>query len=120
MKILTIIILILSLPRFEVIVTNKNPFETGKELYFSNHCGSCHRTDHQGLIARGLKDATKRFDKEWLYKWVRSSTELIKSGDSLAIEIVKDYTLQPDYKHLTNDDIDNIFFYIDSLNRIKP
>jgi hypothetical protein len=52
-------------------------------------------------------------DREWLYKWIRNSSSLIKSGDAYAVKIYEEYNkaAMTAYPQLTNTDIDNILAY---------
>jgi mono/diheme cytochrome c family protein len=54
----------------------------GKELFNAN-CAACHKLDGKatGPALRGVAD---KYDKAWLYKWIRNSSDLIKSGDAKA------------------------------------
>ncbi len=51
----------------------------GKAL-FNAQCAACHKLDAKmtGPALRGVGD---KYEKEWLYKWIRNSAELIKAGD---------------------------------------
>src|SRR6478735_10857405 len=55
----------------------------GKAL-FNTNCAACHKLDAKmtGPALRGVGD---KYDKEWLYKWVKNSSDLIKSGDGKAV-----------------------------------
>ena len=63
----------------------------GKALFNSN-CASCHKLDKKmtgpalrNVEARLLED--EGLDRDWLYKWIRNSSSLIKSGDDYANRI---------------------------------
>jgi mono/diheme cytochrome c family protein len=49
----------------------------GKELFNAN-CAACHKLDAKatGPMLRGI---AAKHDMPWLYKWIRNSSELIKS-----------------------------------------
>jgi len=53
------------------------------------------------------------YDKEWLYKWVKNSGELIKSGDAKAVKVFEENNKVPmtAFPQLSNEDIDNIIAY---------
>src|SRR5690606_7786888 len=57
----------------------------GKEL-FNSLCAACHKLDAKmtGPALRGVAD---KHDREWLYKWIHNSSELIKSGDATAVKL---------------------------------
>ena len=55
----------------------------GKALFGAN-CGACHKLDAK-MTGPALRNIIDKHDKEWLYKWIHNSTEMIKSGDAAAI-----------------------------------
>lgn len=83
----------------------------GKEL-FNSLCASCHKLDGKstGPALRGVAD---KHDREWLYKWVHNSSELIKSGDPVAVKLFADNNnvTMTAFPQLSNQDIDNIMAY---------
>lgn len=93
-----------------VLAQNGDPVK-GKELFNSN-CAACHKLDKNvtGPLLRGVAD---KYDKEWLYKWIRNSSELIKSGDKDAVAIFEEYNKVPmtAFPQLSDADIDDILAY---------
>lgn len=93
---------------------NKN-LENGKQL-FRQHCSPCHSETDQKITAPPLIGVTKRLESKWLISWVKSSADLIKSGDEYANDL---YILwgagQPDYKFLTDNQIKDIFTFTDTF-----
>lgn len=89
----------------------------GKAL-FNTNCASCHKLDRK-MTGPALRYVEKRLaedeglDREWLYKWIRNSSSLIKSGDAYAVKIYEEYNraAMTAYPQLTNVDIDNILAY---------
>lgn len=83
----------------------------GKELFNAN-CAACHKLDgpSTGPALRGVAD---KYDKEFLYKWVKNNSELIKSGDATAVKIFNDNDkkVMTPFPQLSNADIDNILAY---------
>jgi cytochrome c551/c552 len=81
------------------------------ERLFNDNCTSCHSI-HVKTIGPELRNIDT-INTEWLYKWVKSSKDLMKSGDKRANAIFKEYNniLQPDF-NLSNNQIDNIVKYI--------
>ncbi len=83
----------------------------GKAL-FNAQCAACHKLDAKmtGPALRGVGD---KYEKEWLYKWIRNSAELIKSGDERANKIFNEYNKSPmtAFPQLSDADIDNIIAY---------
>ncbi|MCP4443406.1 MAG: cytochrome c [Aureispira sp.] len=85
----------------------------GKTL-FMNKCAACHSTGSTKLTGPGLEGVNERFEKNWLYSWIRNSTALIESGDSLAIQVFEAGNKIPmlSFEDLTDQDIDAILAYI--------
>lgn len=83
----------------------------GKAL-FNAQCAACHKLDAKstGPALRGVGD---KYEKEWLYKWIRNSADLIKSGDERANKIFNEFNKSPmtAFPQLSNADIDNIVAY---------
>ncbi|HWR94018.1 MAG TPA: c-type cytochrome [Flavobacterium sp.] len=83
----------------------------GKEI-FNTNCAACHKLDAKstGPALRGVGD---KYDKAWLYKWVRNSADLIKSGDAAAVKVFEENNKVPmtPFPQLSDADIDNIIAY---------
>jgi mono/diheme cytochrome c family protein len=83
----------------------------GKELFNAN-CAACHKLDAKatGPMLRGI---AAKHDMPWLYKWIRNSSELIKSGDAAAVKVYEENnkSVMTAFPQLSNGDIDNIIAY---------
>lgn len=86
----------------------------GKQL-FTTRCKSCHSPSMR-LTGPALGDVTGRRSPEWIYKFVRTSQGLIKSGDADAVAVFNEYNqvLMPDHTDLTDRDIDRILAYTET------
>ena len=51
------------------------------EQLFKQNCTACHSLGTSRLIGPGLEGVTEKYEKEWLFKWIRNSQALIQSGD---------------------------------------
>jgi hypothetical protein len=62
-----------------------------------------------------LKGVSAKYDKEWLYSWIKNSTAMVKSGDAQAVAIYEEYngSVMTSFPQLSNEDIDNIISYTD-------
>lgn len=92
--------------------------QAGKKLF--KKCAICHRTDDKDKKGPGLKDATKRMPGgDWRYRFVRNSSEMIAAGDAYATKLYVKYKQETmtAFPKLTDDQIDQIFEYIDAVNR---
>jgi len=98
-----------------VLVTSLSAFAQdvakGKEL-FNTNCAACHKLDAKAT-GPALRGVAAKYDKEWLYKWIKNSGELIKSGDALAIKVYEENNkvAMTAFPQLSNEDIDNIIAY---------
>ena len=98
-----------------VLVTSLSAFSQdaakGKELFNAN-CAACHKLDGKAT-GPALRDVAAKYDKEWLYKWIKNSGELIKSGDAQAVKVFEENNKVPmtAFPQLSNEDIDNILAY---------
>lgn len=83
----------------------------GKAL-FNTHCAACHHLD-KNMTGPALRGVTERLDNEWLHKWIRNSSEVIKSGDAYAVKIFDEYkgSVMTAFPQLSDADIDNILAY---------
>jgi len=98
-----------------VLVTSLSAFSQdaakGKEIFNAN-CAACHKLDAKST-GPALRGVAAKYDKEWLYKWVKNSGELIKSGDAQAVKVFEENNKVPmtAFPQLSNEDIDNIISY---------
>jgi mono/diheme cytochrome c family protein len=83
----------------------------GKEL-FNTNCAACHKLDAKAT-GPALRGVGAKYDKAWLYKWVKNSSDLIKSGDADAVKIFEANNKVPmtPFPQLSDGDIDNIIAY---------
>lgn len=92
----------------------------GKEL-FNTLCAACHKLDAKatGPALRGVAD---KHDRAWIYKWVKNSSELIKSGDPVAVKLFNENnkSVMTAFPQLSDADIDNIMAYTSQPAEVKP
>ena len=87
----------------------------GKALFNSN-CASCHNPlkESTGPALQGTDQHPH--GKEWVYKWVKNPSAVLASGDAHAKELVDKYkVVMTPFPSLTNEDIDAIFTYVNSV-----
>ncbi len=82
------------------------------ETLFKANCAACHKLDKKG-VGPALRGVADKYDRDWLYKWIKDSQGLIKSGDALAAEIfaANNNSVMTSFPALSNADIDNILAY---------
>lgn len=87
--------------------------EAGKKLFNAN-CAACHKLNKKA-VGPALRGVSQKYDKEWLYSWIKNSAAIIKAGDAQAIAIWEEYnkTAMTAFPQLSNADIDNIIAYTD-------
>lgn len=85
----------------------------GKKL-FNTHCAACHKLNKKA-VGPALRGVSQKYDKEWLYSWIKNSAAMIKAGDAQAVAIWEEYnrTAMSAFPQLSNADIDNIIAYTD-------
>lgn len=83
----------------------------GKALFNAN-CAACHKMDKKA-VGPALRGVADKYDKEWLYKWIRNSQELVKSGDATAVTLFAENnnSVMTAFPALSDTDIDNILAY---------
>ena len=83
----------------------------GKELFNSN-CAACHKLDAKAT-GPALRGVAGKYEMPWLYKWIRNSSDLIKSGDAQAVKVYEENNkaVMSAFPQLTDADIDNIIAY---------
>ncbi|MBA4318640.1 MAG: cytochrome C, partial [Flavobacterium sp.] len=83
----------------------------GKEI-FNTNCAACHKLDAKAT-GPALRGVGAKYDKAWLYKWIKNSADLIKSGDAQAVKVFEANNKIPmsPFPQLSDADIDNIIAY---------
>ncbi len=87
--------------------------QAGKKLFNAN-CAACHKLNKRA-VGPALQGVSAKYDKEWLYSWIKNSTAMVKSGDAQAVAIYEEYngSVMTSFPQLSNEDIDNIIAYTD-------
>ena len=63
----------------------------GQKL-FRTYCAACHKVDRV-MTGPALAGVGKKYedDKDWLYRWIRNSQELVKAGEPKAVALFEEY-----------------------------
>ena len=87
--------------------------QAGKKLFNAN-CAACHKLNKRA-VGPALQGVSAKYDREWLYSWIKNSTAMVKSGDAQAVAIYEEYngSVMTSFPQLSNEDIDNIIAYTD-------
>lgn len=105
--------IILSLSFLVLFLTNSFAQDAAKgKALFNAQCAACHKLDAK-MTGPALRGVAEKYEKEWLYKWIKNSSEFIKSGDERANKIYNEYnkSVMTAFPQLSNEDIDNIIAY---------
>jgi mono/diheme cytochrome c family protein len=80
---------------------------------FTKKCTSCHTYGQGDKVGPDLKGVTSRRSPIWLTTWIRSSEQLIKSGDSTAVALFQKYKRErmPD-QNFSAEELDALVGYI--------
>jgi len=102
-----------------ILAQENGDVKVGEALYKSN-CAACHKLDKKG-VGPALRNVAEKYERDWLYKWIKNSQGLIKSGDSKAVALFAEYnnSVMTSFPGLSNNDIDNILAYT-SLPKPEP
>ncbi|KQB38250.1 c-type cytochrome [Flavobacterium aquidurense] len=92
----------------------------GKELFNAN-CAACHKLDAKST-GPALRGVAGKHDMAWIYKWVHNSSEMIKSGDAVAVKLFEENnkSVMTSFPQLSTGDIDNIIAYTSQPIPEKP
>ena len=87
--------------------------QAGKKLFNAN-CAACHKLNKKA-VGPALRGVSAKYDRDWLYKWIKNSSAMIKDGDPQAVSIWEEYNkvAMNAFPLLSNSDIDNILAYTD-------
>ena len=82
--------------------------QAGEKLFKSN-CAACHKLDAKG-VGPALRGVGEKFEREWLYKWIKNSMEMVNSGDPQAVALFEEWNgaIMTPFPGLSDEDIDNI------------
>ncbi|MFK7907903.1 MAG: c-type cytochrome [Chitinophagales bacterium] len=92
----------------------KTPTYFKGETIFKANCTACHRVQGK-LVGPALAGISDKYEKEWLYKWIRNSQEMVKEGDPNAVKIFNEYngSVMTAFPTLSDRDIDAVLEYIE-------
>ena len=108
-----LIVLVSFFSSFTAFAQDDEAVQAGKKLFNAN-CAACHKLNKRA-VGPALKGVSAKYDREWLYTWIKNSTAMVKSGDAQAVAIYEEYngSVMTSFPQLSNEDIDNIIAYTD-------
>jgi len=94
-------------------ISQEADIQAGKSLFNAN-CAACHQLNRKA-VGPALKGVSEKYDREWLYNWIKNGTQMIKDGDPQAVAIWEEYNraVITNYPQFSNEQIDNILAYTD-------
>ena len=110
-----LIVLLSFFSSFTAIAQDDEAIQAGKKLFNAN-CAACHKLNKRA-VGPALRGVSAKYDREWLYTWIKNSTAMVKSGDAQAVAIYEEYngSVMTSFPQLSNEDIDNIIAYTDYI-----
>lgn len=95
-------------------------YASGKSLFEAN-CQSCHKI-HEKLTGPPLAGVYDKYDAAWLYKWIKNSTAMVKSGDAAANKIFNEYnqSVMTAFPALKDAEIDQIMKFVQGETLAGP
>src|ERR1044072_6457862 len=86
---------------------------------FTSRCAACHNVNKQ-LTGPALANFDQRRSIEWIYTFINSPGNKIKSGDKDAVALYNQFNqvIMPDHGDLTKDQINSILEYIKAETKI--
>ena len=93
---------------------------SGEEI-FKKVCSACHTIGKGRLVGPDLGGTPQRLKQEWMIRFIRSSQEMVKSGDTAAVAIFNEYNKipMPDNQY-SDEQIISIIKYIDVTGGAMP
>lgn len=93
----------------------KGKAQDGEQLF--QQCKACHTIGQGKLLGPDLLDVTKRHEKEWLKKFIKSSQTMIKKGDPAAVKLFEENNkmIMIDY-NLSDAELEAIVDYLASFS----
>ena len=70
-------------------ISQEADIQAGKNLFNAN-CAACHKLNKKA-VGPALSGVTEKYDKDWLYSWIRKGSQMIKDGDPQAVAIWEEY-----------------------------
>ncbi|MFM1878212.1 MAG: hypothetical protein RLZZ241_1078 [Bacteroidota bacterium] len=90
----------------------------GMEL-FNRNCASCHNFVN-AEIGPALSGVTHQVSKAWLIQFIKNPTEVIKAGDSRAVDLFNRYKLyMPAFEKLEGQDMEHLLAFIHQFSEAE-
>jgi len=95
-------------------LSGQDQLQQGEEI-FTTTCAVCHTVGGGNLVGPDLEGVSDRRDEDWLIRFVQHSTEVVASGDSVAVALFEEFfsVPMPD-QPLTDDQVRAVLAYVQS------
>jgi len=99
-----------------IALTNVPSYSQDGESIFKGNCAVCHTIGKGILVGPDLANVHKRRKKAWIFKFIRSSQSVIKSGDETAVALFEKFNKvqMPNHAAFTDGELNAILSYIES------
>ncbi|MGZ4858836.1 MAG: cytochrome c [Candidatus Angelobacter sp.] len=89
-------------------------FSAEAAAIFNRRCTACHTYGKGIKVGPDLKGVTERRKRDWLLKFIHSSSSVIKSGDLTAVALFAQFKQQrmPDWSDLSEKQINDILDFV--------
>jgi cytochrome c553 len=89
------------------------------EKIFKANCASCHFATGEKLTGPGLHGMTGQYTMDWLIRFTRNSSKMIKEGDSQALKAFNENgeAQMTSFPSLSDEEIRAIFKHVDGLSK---
>lgn len=87
---------------------------------FQNYCATCHDKDLiTATVGPALFNITERRSMDWLSRFTRNAIEMIRSKDSIALEVWLEWqpTVMNPFPNLTDQEIEDIYYFIEQKSK---
>lgn len=86
--------------------------QDGASIYKKN-CAACHTIGNGKIVGPDLKGVDKKYEMKWLLTWIKSSQEMIKKKDPVAVQLFNDnkQIVMPD-QVITEEEVKSVIAYI--------
>jgi len=94
--------------------------QTDPAELFDDYCADCHSIGEGDMKGPDLLGVERKYNEDWLIKFIRSAKTMISSGDKKAVDIWEKYnkSKMPD-TNLSELEIKSLIQYIGNLNKNK-
>ncbi len=91
------------------------------ESLFKANCAACHNL-YKKMTGPALFGVGDKYEKQWLYSWIKNSQEMVKSGDAQAVKIFEENngSVMTAFPQLSDADIDDIIAYTYKEKKVAP